>query len=310
MFNRMLLAFLLITIPVLGETPHLLLYFDINKTLIASDKVGNKLPEDVLNELLAEKYAAVWDTSLKTPMTYEKYVHEVLLPGPNDDQNLKKERKKYTHNFLSFLKGTNHPLYPLVLKDYETAMKTLTMSGSIIFPSFYRLLSTLEDKQIAYTIILRSYGVEIFEVGEEINHHYSPIFTQKAEFREGKLVFQDGSIYVNPSEIYSYLRNTTHIAIHDDWYFWNSHAQAIEYGKPFIIDNADSKTLSIFFDDNIEETNMVSNIIAPIDATTGEILGIRDLVDRYQAVKVETLEAILDENYFINCIEKALQKRG
>lgn len=52
---RLFVTFLVISTSLFSEDSlHLILYFDINKTLIASDKAGNKSVTDVINELLAE----------------------------------------------------------------------------------------------------------------------------------------------------------------------------------------------------------------------------------------------------------------
>jgi hypothetical protein len=119
---RLFLFFSAVSIPLFSETaPHLILYFDINKTLIASDKAGNKSVEDVLNELLAEKYQFCWDESLQEPMTFNEYVDKVLLPGAKHHPELRNQRKFYLQHFINYLREHDHPLYQMALQDYETA---------------------------------------------------------------------------------------------------------------------------------------------------------------------------------------------
>lgn len=304
-------AFLTFTLPLFSEEiPHLILYFDVNKTLIASDKAGKKSAEDVLNQLLAEKYKACWDTSLNKAMTYDDYVHEVLVPGSRDDQALKSQRKFYLHRFIAYLKEQNHPLYDAVQQDYETALKALKSFKGVVFSSFYSLLDDLDQKGISYSIILRSYGEEIFNVRDEIDTVHKKIFSQWGLFREGKLILENDEPIENSFAIYHQLRRIGHTAIHDDWKYWNGHDMSVRYGKPFYIDREDRETLPIFFDDNIRVDDLAKNIIAPVDIATGELIPVEELINSGQAVPVQTLNAILDTNYYINYVKKALDQHA
>ncbi len=48
------------------------------------------------------------------------------------------------------------------------------------------------------------------------------------------------------------------------------------------------------------------NIIAPMDATTGDAISVEELVRSGQAVRVDTWEAIMDSDYYIKRLEEAL----
>lgn len=312
-FLRIVFVFLVVSFPLLGKeeataSPHLVLYFDINKTLIASDKAGGKSVDDVLNELLSEKYEDVWDDSQDAPMTFRNYVHRILVPKNNGNTDARNQRQSYTQHFVDYLKDQQHLLYETVLQDYETAITTLTTSNSIIFPSFYALLNDLDQKGISYSIILRSYGHEIDEVRDEINVVHKNIFSHSGKFREGKLFIEDGESIGNSQGIYDKLRRIEHTAIHDDYPYWDVHSSLSAYAKPFYIDANDRETLCIFFDDNIKLNDSPKNIIAPLDAATGELLPMNKLVESGQAVRVDTLKAILETDYYINLVEDALQR--
>lgn len=305
---RLFLALLVISTSLFSEdSPHLVLYFDINKTLIASDKAGNKSVNDVVNELLAEKYVAYWDESLEDPITFDFYVNKILVPGPKNDEELRSQRKFFLQHFIEYLQTHNHSLYETVLKDYENVLTTLSNSNSTIFNSFYSLLNHLDQREISYAIILRSFGEEVCEVKDEINTFYKPMFNQTGQFREGRLILEGNQLIEGSEAIYTQLRRIEHTAIHDDWNFWNENKMSAKTGKPFYIDPRDNKTLSIFFDDNIEN-NSNFNIIAPLNAVTNELIPIEELVESGQAVRVDTLKAILNDNYYINYVEEAIQK--
>lgn len=298
---RLLLVFLIVTMPLVGEElPHLILYFDINKTLIASDKVGHKSVEDVLNELLAEKYKARWEESLPKEMTFEAYVKECLVPGSKENPDLKKKRRSYLHHFVDYLLENHHPLYPTVLNEYEATLAHLKASQTIVFTSFYALLDDLDRKGVSYSVVLRSFGEEVFDVKNEIGAVRGGMFSQTGKFREGRLLLGE-SKFEGSYDIYHQLRRIDHAAIHDDWNYWNEHGMAAKQGKPFYIDRTDTETLSIFFDDNI-----CDNIIAPIDVATGELIPIEELIGSGQAVRVDTLKAIVDTDYFKDRVQAAL----
>lgn len=290
------------------NTPHLILYFDINKTLIASDKAGNKSVNDVVNELLAEKYKAYWDEFLEVPVTFDVYVNTFLVPGPKDNEELKIRRKFYHQHFIEYLQLYTHSLYKTVLQDYENVLARLKTSNSNIFNSFYCLLNHLDQKEISYSVILRSFGKEVFEVKDEINTLHKKIFNQTGKFREGNLILEGSNLIQGSRAIYTQLRRIEHTAIHDDWEYWNRNKTSTKTGKPFYIDDKDTETLAIFFDDNINENDSNFNIIAPRNAANGELIPIEKLVESGQAVRVDTLKAILNSNYYIDHVENAIEK--
>lgn len=303
---KTLFLFLIIASPIFGETPHLMLYFDINETLIASDRAGGKTLENVLNQLLASKYEYKWDPTITEPISYVTYIKEVLLPGPEHDLDLKKRRRAYLGHFIDYLKDQNHPLYAEVQATYKIALEKLESAKGNVFPSFYQLLRKLDQEKISYTLILRSFGSEVFEIAEEINQVYGDIFKNTGSFIEGKLTMADESFGNDVSEIYEILSHSSHTAIRDDWKYWMSGNMDSAFGKPFILDLSDPKILGIFFDDNIKLNDTEKNIIAPIDVSTGLLIPIEKLIKRKQVVRVDTLKAILDDNYFADLVDQAL----
>ncbi len=307
--TRLFLFLLILTVSLIGdEYPHLILNVDINKTLIASDKAGGKLVEDVLNEMMAEKYVALWDHSQQKMTTFETYVEKVLLSESLNDQEFSKLRKYHLQHFIDFLSAHNHPLYETVLHEYETALSTLTAVKGKVFPSFFTLLNHLEQKGISYSVILRSYGKEISEVKNEIEAVQKIVFKHTGKFRKGNLILDHEKPITDHAGIYQQLRRISHTAIHDDWQYWSAGKMCTKLGKPFYVDRNDPETLSIFFDDNIGLKNSDTNIIASLDASNGELIPIEELIESGQAVPVNTLEAILNTDYFKKHVEDALYK--
>lgn len=252
---KIIILALLLILPMSGmSAPHLFLHFDINKTLIASDRAKHRSVEDVLKDVLAEKH----------------------------------------------LEGET--------AIYEATLAILRRSESPVFPSFYRLLEALNQRGISYTLYLRSFGVEVLEVSQEINRVLPGTFSLSGEMHQGILSLENGTAVEGPLSIYTELKRLGNVAVHDDWNDWASHGKSGLHGKPFYIDRDDGDTLSIFFDDNICEEDGFENIISPIDVKTGQPISIEVLIRSGQAVPVDTLEAILDIDYFLKLVEEAMQK--
>lgn len=307
LFVKILFSLLTVASPMLGQTPHLQLHFDINKTLIASDKAGGKSIADVLNQLLAADCRYQWDPALPEPITYESYIKEVLLPGPDYDLELKKQRKYHLDHFLELLAAQNHPLYPELQRKYDTALEKLQNGSGNVFSSFYRLLERLDREKLPYTLFLRSFGTEVFDIAEEINHTYQPKFAQNGVFKRGALYIEGQLITTQISELYAFLASGQHTAIQDDWEYWMQGAMGKPFGKLFPVDLNDSQELGIFFDDNLELNDGSTNIVAPIDVQTGQAMAISTLTQQTRLVRVDTLEAILNENYYNELVDKALE---
>ncbi|MFI0435668.1 MAG: hypothetical protein ACH350_08105 [Parachlamydiaceae bacterium] len=287
-------------------TPHLILNFDVNKTLIASDKTENKSIEDVMNEMLSRKYSACWDDTVTEPITFDRYVRTVMMPGEEHDANLKIARLLPLTHFIDFLLERNHPLYSIVAEEFNHLVKQLR--DVHIFPAFYRLIAELDRRGISYTLFLRSFGREVFEIKEEMNATLSQRFEVEGMFRQGVLYLNGQEPIETAEEIYAFFSSKKHAAIHDDWHYWMKGEMYAEYGKPFYLDLEDRNTLALFFDDNIKVDSFEKNIIGPLSRSTGESLSISSLLKSNQMIFVDTIEAILNENYFIEKIDQALQE--
>jgi hypothetical protein len=308
MKSLLLIMYLLMTHFLEAEQiPHLLLHFDINKTLIASDKTENKSIEDVINELLSKKYSACWDEALQEPLTFEAYVKTIILPGDEHNVKLKEERLDYLIHFIDYLREHHHPYYGKVLEEFTLVVDILKKVQGNVFPSFYRLIFELNQSGIPYTLFLRSFGKEVFEVTNEINSEFKELFKINGMFRKG-ILYLDGKEALSDSHIiYDFFSAKENAAIHDDWGYWMEGEMEAIYGKPVYIDQEDSSVLTLFFDDNIKTDPSEKNIISPIDPKTGESISIAKLIQFKQLIPVNTLEAILNEFYYLERVQEAIK---
>lgn len=298
------------------EQPCLILNFDVNQTLVLKDTSKGMDSEQMLISILAEYTNDDWD-GIHGTMSFKDYVCNVLLPGDKSDQNLKKERQKLVGSFLAWLEVNRHPAQEFVLANRDRMRAAFTDPDTqeikfSVFNSFFFLLKKLRENHIRFIVILRTFGNDLKEVTEEISVNPSGVkFGRWGKFEAKKLHFEDGSTIEKVSRIFeAFLHSDEHFAIQDNWKEWNADGERARSGKQFIFDsnghNHEVRNLSLFFDDNF--TGEEKDIISPADISGKHFTG-KELEDK-MIFKVNPVQAILDENYYIRLVNHALQKNG
>jgi hypothetical protein len=287
----------------------LLLHFDLNKTIIAKDTVEKKSAEDIFNILLSRGYKDIWNDEIKEPLTFSKYMEKYILPGEKGDKKLKQQRVDFEANFLKYLNKSNHPNFEKMKLMYNKLLEKNKLANEGVFSSFHKLIDYLNLNQINYKIIFRTFGSDTEEIVKELNQRYPDInIMKKARFIKGKLVFSDNYVIENLLDQYNYIKNANGwVPLQDDWHYWMEHSLNQEYGKVFPIDLEDENCISIFFDDNVVEKKSISNIVSPFDVNTGKPIIVFDLVKKKHVFKVDPIDAILNDNYYIDLINQSLE---
>jgi hypothetical protein len=279
--------------------PHFVLFFDINKTIVLHDSAKNASPKDMLNSLLAETVHDFWDNTTEK-MTFKKYVETVLAPGNDYDKLTKEARFNYQRNFIIYLKETGNKNLEFVQSEFNKAEQRLSCQESVVFDSFFSLITCLNQQQIPYSIILRTFGIDLSETTQAIIDYSNISFTDTGFFKEHQLILNNQKSM--PLTSYEFLQKVMpghHYAIRDDFLYWNSNQQRQNFGKPFPCDIHNAK-IPIFFDDNAFEKDIIA-----IHSKNREITK-HDLLKSGQLVAVDTLSAIQNKNYFIEKIEKLI----
>lgn len=175
---------------------------------------------------------------------------------------------------------------------------------SIVFQSFYKLVSFLDEQGIEYSIVLRTFGADLNAVASEIETKTNKVFFEHyPKFVSGKL-HVNGKVLSSPEEIYTYFSTSRHTAVQDEYSWWASHGKETSYGKPFYVNLKDENTIHLFFDDNISTNDEEPSIVASLDSVTGEKLSARELADKGLLHTVDPLDAMLNENYYIEMINR------
>jgi hypothetical protein len=305
-------ALLVCSLSGLSAAPKLLLHFDVNKTLIADDAAGGKTADQLLMHAMADRYYDRWDERVPEPISYLEYVREYLLPGKASDAGLGAAREAQVQRFLEFLREKNHFYTPWVERQYSSLKNKLAQSGTLVFTSFYRLLDYLDERKVDYTVLLRTFGSDLARVTRDVNAATeSSFFNLKGRFKN-KVLFVEAApmqerCIERVSEIYQFFKTTSHIAIQDNWEDWMAHEGTQEYSKLFPIDLQDKSVVSLFFDDNVRvEPQSRANIVNPVDVHTNQPLNVVSLVENKNIFRVDAIDAILDDEYFIHLVEAAI----
>lgn len=279
---------------------HLVLFFDINGTIIALDSAQEKTLEVTLLQELAKRYSARWHAALPEPITYAKFVRRHLLQGEEKtDLNLKQQRQQKYAGFLDYL-GQYHPkIYKNVLNDLTHLQQSLAKSAGHLFPSFIKLLVELRKQEIPFSLVLRSFGTDIPIVEQELATH-GILIHQKGYFK-GPILHLQGQQLNTPQQILQTVHPGQHQAWRDDWDYWHTHKHAAIYGKPFYL--SEKQPLSLFFDDKAIEKEIID-----IQRLDGKAMTKEAAIARQHLFAVDTLAAIRDENYFCDRVWSALKQ--
>jgi hypothetical protein len=182
----------------------------------------------------------------------------------------------------------------------------------LVFRSFYKLLEDLDSRHIEYSVILRTFGSDLDRVATDVNQARSTnFFGLRGRFKDRQLFIQESPSQERRiediSQIYQFFKESSHIAIQDNWEDWAQHNEHQEFGKTVPIDLEDETVLSLFFDDNVKtKPGSVTNVVNPVDIRTGQSMAVAPLVDKKIIFRVDMLEAILDDDYYIRHVNEAI----
>ncbi len=298
----------LATCPCMHQIPkekkeHLILHLDINKTLIATDKAANLDSDKVITYSLACFTFDTWDESIEEPISYTEYVKFHKVPNPNHDKKVKKEQYKTISRFLDYLEKNNHPAFEKVQEQFLQAKEKLASMDQTVFPSFYKLLEYLDAENIPYTLVMRTFGSDGPSVASEINETLGiPLIKYSYRMKKGKIETERGFF-----DLHTFIQfHKEHCLIQDDWKWWFSHGENARYGKPFPLFQ-EGNIRSLFFDDHAQVllSQPNKNIVAAT-LEDGSFKEPHELIENKLLFPVNTVEALLDEEYFIKKVKESL----
>lgn len=289
------------------QKPFLRVHCDVNKTIICTDAVQGKGLEETVNGILSEFTFHNWDGT--NTQSYYAFVTAVLAKEHPElskaSEAFKKKREAVLKEFPQFLE-----MFPTQRDQYHAdrnkMMAVLNAEKTVIFPSFYKLITWLNTHyKNNHAVYLRTFGKDLPEIRPLIEKKSDLKFVDSGELKAGlvSMAAQRSGIF-QPSH-YSNFFKVTHesYCIKDDYDHWKSKGFQAEGGKPFPI-GLNSQDIEIFFDDNADDA--VKPIVCPVNPE-GQMLDTNQLLKNGTIVPVNPKEAILDEDYFIKKLQARLQ---
>jgi hypothetical protein len=297
----------------------IVLYFDINQTIIAGGVVEKRDFEQTIAGIFAKDIVAAWDGAKQ--QSYWEYLQDQIaedMPTISRAGSLfKKERKKRLLDFPQKLKTRYPDLYKRYQHERRIMLTTLSEAHgdsveSAIFPSFFKLISWLEESGYSYAINLRSFGKDLPFIVPVIEDNSPLRFKGYGTFvgRTLNIVGRspDSSeikSYKTPAEIYNLFTQPplASYAIEDSAEYWKAYCHQSAGGKLFPIDLQDPNILTMFFDDIVSEVDR--GVLYPVKPN-GDPENVKRLTELGYIVHANTKEAILDSNYYINKVKERL----
>lgn len=189
----------------LNESRHLILHFDVNKTILMSDLASGKSTSDTLNAILSEctwgyirKDAPIdinerkpsdWILYSKVPSTL-KPIHEdktinlitfgsYLEQYSTINRDVRKSLKaNYTlkgnigeifRPYLDTIILNMTPNNDIINKNKEKNYEFLSETTYHLLPSFFHLMIKLDELNAHFSIVFRTFGIDIPEIAKEYN---------------------------------------------------------------------------------------------------------------------------------------------
>jgi len=202
------------------------------------------------------------------------------------------ELQNIIYEFNKFCEG-NHPCFngrhsfPLARFDGSKGSKNFIIDDKNT-GLVYRDSSNIEDTSFVTGTLNRIYNKE-----KSIENLY------KEELKNNTVKLHRGSANFHLALTES-LKDSCAFAIQDDFEFWNLNGGRSDCAKPMVVDPYDYNTLQIFFDDNVLDNEY--SIVDCRDLITKNQIPQPETLGKY-TIKVDTLAAINDQNYFFKIIE-------
>lgn len=168
-------------LPVVTGKRHLVLNFDVNATIIMSDKIQNIAETDVANSVLAnvswgtmvdDKWVLIEEApSVRRPtmqngqevLSYFEFI-EKSIPGSSNKKVRKDKVKRFT------LSGAPGEKMAPQAKELVEKLQMPDGKGAVfIIPAFFELLVHLKRTGRSFTIVFRTFGEDLKDIVEELN---------------------------------------------------------------------------------------------------------------------------------------------
>ena len=308
----------------ISELPHLILHFDVNATLIITDPAARLSLDEALDKALKQ---TDWDGSATySPLTRVNdsgITKEELLKALKWPDNVDPNEK--------LCNGQYHFIFPSFFNAVTELAKN-NREFTIVFRTFGSDLERIRDAMNEYAS--GNHPQYSYDGSKELYLSKSNMW--KGRYGNGKFL-PDGDEVINSASVGKYSLtnqstciNTTTVlekedeiievfkgrqtprstvACQDHYEWWKFHNYVPSSGKPMWVTDDDRKFHHIFFDDCIHKSASDSIISVRHRQKEGDIFEFmrgEEIINLHgcNTVRVQTTEAIMNHDYFLNKIKE------
>lgn len=263
-----------------------------------------KIPKDIMNEINKEN-------SIYSSFYKDLYENDFIFLFPSLFRTmieLKSQNRIFTIIFRTF--GLDFNEVSKEFNDFCEGKHPLFKNSKINFDG--------ENGSKDYRIKEKNIGI-IYRFDEDINNIYLVLGCLRRNFEiktpDGLISFYNDrikkgevNIIKGGKEIFEFInKNSTEgkinsLCINDHYDTWYRFDKKSTCGKPMLIDPNNKDIEVFFFDDHITLND--ENIVDCRDINTGKSIEDKTIKDKY-LIRVDTLKAAEDENYFLDLIKRA-----
>ena len=263
-----------------------------------------KIPKDIMNEINKEN-------SIYSSFYKDLYENDFIFLFPSLFRTmieLQSQNRIFTIIFRTF--GLDFNEVSKEFNDFCEGKHPLFKNSKINFDG--------ENCSKDYRIKEKNIGI-IYRFDEDINNIYLVLGCLRRNFEiktpDGLISFYNDrikkgevNIIKGGKEIFEFInKNSTEgkinsLCINDHYDTWYRFDKKSTCGKPMLIDPNNKDIEVFFFDDHITLND--ENIVDCRDINTGKSIEDKTIKDKY-LIRVDTLKAAEDENYFIDLIKRA-----
>ena len=263
-----------------------------------------KIPKDIMNEINKEN-------SIYSSFYKDLYENDFIFLFPSLFRTmieLQSQNRIFTIIFRTF--GLDFNEVSKEFNDFCEGKHPLFKNSKINFDG--------ENGSKDYRIKEKNIGI-IYRFDEDINNIYLVLGCLRRNFEiktpDGLISFYNDrikkgevNIIKGGKEIFEFInKNSTEgkinsLCINDHYDTWYRFDKKSTCGKPMLIDPNNKDIEVFFFDDHITLND--ENIVDCRDINTGKSIEDKTIEDKY-LIRVDTLKAAEDENYFLDLIKRA-----
>ena len=263
-----------------------------------------KIPKDIMNEINKEN-------SIYSSFYKDLYENDFIFLFPSLFRTmieLQSQNRIFTIIFRTF--GLDFNEVSKEFNDFCEGKHPLFKNSKINFDG--------ENGSKDYRIKEKNIGI-IYRFDEDINNIYLVLGCLRRNFEiktpDGLISFYNDrikkgevNIIKGGKEIFEFInKNSTEgkinsLCINDHYDTWYRFDKKSTCGKPMLIDPNNKNIKVFFFDDHITLND--ENIVDCRDINTGKSIEDKTIKDKY-LIRVDTLKAAEDENYFLDLIKRA-----